>query len=285
MAPTVKAYIRLLRPYQWVKNILLFTPLFFSAQIGIKSLSTVLGAFFCFCLAASMGYIINDWVDRDRDKNHPVKCKRPFCTGLISGKQALIFCGLIFTLSLWLTTLFAFPAEFLFYLFLYLFLTVAYSLYLKRVIIFEIFVVAMGFVLRVLAGGAASAITISDWLFMTVFFMAMLISVAKRKTELQILTKKALAHRESLKDYTISYLGQLLWCLGGITLVTYALYTVEKGDGLVYSLIPATYGIVRFFYLTESGKCGDSIKALFEDIQLLLTTLLFFVFLSLKIYL
>ncbi len=103
-------------------------------------------------------------------------------------------------------------------------------------------------------------------------------------TELQVLASKASIHRESLEEYSSSYLSNLLWTLGGVTLVVYALYTVEKGNGLVYSVLPATYGIVRFFLLADHGKGGDPIKALFGDTQLLVTTLIFFLFLGLKIY-
>jgi len=285
MSKTFQACIRLLRPYQWIKNILLFTPLFFSARISLNLIITVSGALFCFCLTSSLGYILNDWMDRNRDKNHPVKCARPFCAGLITGMEALVLWGLIFILLIFCISLFTFPVGFLICLIAYFFLSVTYSLYLKHIVIFEIFVVAMGFVLRVMAGGAVANIVISDWLFMTVFFMSMLISVAKRKTELQILAKRASIHRESLKSYTLPYLTNLLWTLGGVTLVSYALYTVEKGNGLVYSLLPATYGVIRFFYLTDNARGGDPIRALFGDAQLLIVTLLFFTFLGLKIYL
>ncbi len=180
---------------------------------------------------------------------------------------------------------FNFPAQFIYYLLGYALLTISYSLYIKKVVILEIFTIASGFVLRVMAGGALCNIEVSSWLFMTVFFIAMMISIAKRLNELKKLGKNdAVLHRKSQIGYSLNYLNSMLWACGSITLVVYALYALEHGTLVMYSILPASYGIFRFIYLTDLGKGSDPIKTLFSDRQLLLTTLIFLLFLSLIIY-
>jgi 4-hydroxybenzoate polyprenyltransferase len=284
MKSPLSPYIALIRPYQWMKNIILTIPLFFSGQISTEAIYNVTGAIICFCMASSLGYILNDWMDRERDNSHLDKCRRPFCSGRVSGRSGLLLSGsilLILAAALFFLNL---PLKFIFFLAGYLLLTISYSLYLKHVVVLEIFIVSLGFVIRVLAGGAACDIPISDWLFLTVLFMSMLISVTKRKVEFDLLKNDGYVHRKSLKHYNANYLYNYLWTLGGISLVVYSLYTVEKGNGLVYSVVPAAYGIVRFILLTDSGIGGDPIKALFGDLQLLVTTLIFLCVIGFRVY-
>jgi decaprenyl-phosphate phosphoribosyltransferase len=284
MMSTLSAYMALTRPYQWMKNIILMIPLFFSGHISIQAICNVAGAIFCFSMASSCGYILNDWMDRERDISHHVKCNRPFCSGQVSGRGGLFLGAIILILLATAIFILSLPSNFLFYLAFYLLLTISYSLYLKHVVVLEIFIVSLGFVIRVLAGGAACDIPISDWLFLTVFFMSMLISVTKRKVEFDLLKTDGSVHRKSLQYYNANYLYSYLWTLGGISLVVYSLYTVEKGNGLVYSVVPAAYGIVRFILLTDIGIGGDPIKALFGDLQLLVTTLIFLCVIGFRIY-
>lgn len=240
----------------------------------------------CFCLMSSLGYVLNDWVDRHRDRFHHEKKNRPFSSGKINGFEGGILAVLL-TVSVVMICFFSkFEHGFLFFLLLYFLLSVTYSLYTKHIVILELFSVSLCFVLRVLAGGAVSGIVISSWLFLTVFFISMLISVAKRLSEYGILgEEQAVLHRQSQAGYTRSYLQNVLWVCGGITLVVYSLYAVSHGRLIVYSVLPASYGIFRFIYLTEQGRGSDPIKALFSDRQLLLTSVLFFIFLTMVIYL
>ncbi|MCD4676217.1 MAG: UbiA prenyltransferase family protein [Desulfobacula sp.] len=281
----LKNYIVLLRPYQWIKNLLLFSPLFFSGNIIDQSFY-ITGLGVCvFSLVSSLGYILNDWIDKDNDRFHPQKRHRPFCSGSITGLNAAFLSGGILFIIIICLTRFHFPLAFIYYLLAYAVLTASYSLYLKQVVILEIFSVAFGFVLRILAGGAICYIKISSWLFLTVFFIALMISIAKRLNELKELGKKdAILHRKSQIGYSVMYLNSMIWACGSITLVVYSLYAVEHGRLVMYSVIPATYGIFRFIYLTDLGKGSDPIKTLFFDRQLLLTTLIFLLFLALVIY-
>lgn len=280
-----KHCIKLLRPYQWIKNLLLFSPLFFSGNFIDKSLYITSLGVMVFSLISGLGYIVNDWVDRNNDKFHPDKKNRPFCSGAVTGQDAILLSGGIGFIIMLIFLISNFPVPFMLYLASYTVLTIAYSLYLKQIVNLEIFAVASGFVLRVLAGGAVCGIEISSWLFLTVFFIAMMISIAKRLTELKGLGKDtAILHRGSQGGYSLNYLNSMLWACGSVTLVVYGLYAVEHGALVVYSVLPATYGIFRFIYLTDQGEGADPIKTLFSDRQLLLTTLIFLLFLAFVIY-
>ncbi len=285
MYQKLNSCIVLIRPYQWVKNLLLFAPLFFSGNTAIKSLFLVCLATVCFSIVSSLGYILNDWVDRERDLHHFQKKKRPFCTGAVNGFDAICLSVFLLLLLSVISLMAGFSKNFWLIIVIYLALTISYSLYLKHVVILEIFIISMGFVIRVFAGGAACGINISSWLFLTVFFLSVLISVAKRLAEFNLLgDKTAVLHRKSQKGYTRTYLQNLQWACGCISLVVYSLYVVEHRGIIIYSIIPAAYGVFRFIYLTDQGKGGDPIKTMVEDRQLVLTTLVFLLFLSVTIY-
>lgn len=281
----ISNYLKLIRPYQWLKNILLFCPVFFSGDLRKEQLISSSMAVVCFCLISSIGYILNDWVDRKRDAYHPEKMHRPLSAGLLSGSQALILSGILTLSIIFFFAIASFPIKFYLIITCYFILTTSYSLHLKNIVLLELFVVSFGFVLRVLAGGSACSIVVSNWLFMTVFFISMLISSAKRLSEYMVLGEKiAVLHRISQNTYTITYLTNMLWVCGGITLVVYALYVVERGGVLIYSILPATYGIFRFIYLAGFGKVGDPVQTLFTDNQLLIITSFFLTFIGITIY-
>lgn len=268
-----------------MKNLLLFAPLFFSGQISDKPVTDLILAFICFCFASSSGYILNDWLDRDRDQFHDEKKNRPISSGNISGVEAIMLSVVLVSVVVAICSLFQLSYDFILILCIYSGLTISYSFYAKHIVILELFSVSMGFVLRVLAGGAVSGIVISSWLFLTVLFISFLISVAKRLSEFEVLGEDvAVLHRQSQGGYTRAYLQHLLWGCGCITLVVYSLYVVEHDGVMIYSVLPASYGIFRFIYLTERGRGSDPIKALFSDRQLFLTAMFFLIYLALIIY-
>jgi len=282
---TIQNYVRLLRPYQWIKNLLLFAPLFFSGNILDNEIYITGLGVFIFSLVSGLGYILNDWMDKKTDKFHPEKQHRPFCAGTITGIKAVNLSGFVLLLILICLITFNFPVKFVYYLMAYALLTASYTLYLKHIVILDIFTIAFGFVLRVLAGGAVCSVEISSWLFLTVFFIAMMISIAKRVNELKKLGKEnAVLHRKSQVGYSLNYLNSMLWTCGSITLVVYALYALEHNTLVLYSILPGSYGIFRFIYLTDLGKGSDPIQTLFSDRQLLFTTVIFILFLGIVIY-
>ena len=282
----VEAYLAVIRPYQWIKNILVFAPMFFGGKLADMGLLLhATGAAFMFCITASTGYVFNDWMDRKEDRNHPTKRLRPFASGILNGRDA-IFLGLALVIILGGMSFFLLSHYlFLICLYAYFLMSLLYSSYFKKITLLEIYIVSFFFVMRVLAGGLATDIYISNWLFATVFFLSLLITVAKRKTEIMVIGKDSPNHRLSLQHYPISYLDNLLWTAGGVSIVTYALYTVEKGQLLVFSLIPATYGITRFIMLTNRGDGGDPILALMKDSHLIIATLMFLTIICSNIYL
>jgi decaprenyl-phosphate phosphoribosyltransferase len=284
--PKAGAYLAVIRPYQWIKNILVFAPMFFGGKFADTDLLLhAAGAAFMFSIAASTGYVFNDWMDRKEDRNHPKKSTRPFASEILNGKDA-IFLGLILLSILIGMSLFLLPHYLLLTcVYAYFLMSVLYSSYFKRITLLEIYIVSFFFVMRVLAGGLATGTFISNWLFATVFFLSLLITVAKRKTEIMVIGKDSVNHRVSLQHYPVSYLDHLLWIAGGVSIVTYALYTVEKGQLLVFSLIPATYGITRFIMLTDKGDGGDPILALVKDSHLIIATLIFLTIIYSNIYL
>lgn len=283
--PRWKEIIKLIRPYQWIKNLLLFAPLFFSGHIFDKKLWMTGAAVMVFSFTSAIGYIVNDWMDKDKDRHHPGKKDRPLCSGRLPVKTGVILIFVLAALTMLACLICDFPLSFLLYLGLYTITTLSYSTGLKSVPILEIFIVAFGFVIRMLAGGAVCSITVSSWLFLTVFFIALMISTAKRVNEhIELGKEKAELHRKSQSAYSMNYLNNMLWSSGGVTLVVYSLYAVENGPMIVFSVIPAAFGIFRFLYLTDQGKGSDPIKTLFSDWPLFLTTVVFFLIISLVIY-
>jgi decaprenyl-phosphate phosphoribosyltransferase len=279
------SYIQIIRPYQWIKNLLVFAPIFFAGRLTEWNLLRLtIETSVIFCAVASLGYILNDWMDRDQDSCHPEKCKRPIPTGRLTRRDLLLLVALLGSVTVLLSVEFAANPSLIACILSYLALTTIYSLGLKNIESLEIFMVACFFVLRVMAGGLATGIPVSDWLFLTVFFLALLITLAKRKSELVVLHKDAHNHRRSLTHYSSAYLNHFLWTTGGISILAYGLYVVGNKNNIIYSIIPATYGIARFLLLVDKGKGGDPILTLVKDPHLVLTVLIFFGFICYHIY-
>ena len=281
----LRSYVTLIRPYQWIKNGLVLAPVLFAGKItnGRLFLESVAAALM-FCATASLGYVLNDWIDRKQDAQHPTKCNRPIPSGDLGFRDILLLGALLLSVIFFFSFNFLPNLKLSLCLFAYIIMTLAYSLGLKKIACLEIFLIAFFFVLRVLAGGFATGIQISNWLFSTVFFLALLITIAKRKSEILTLGPGAVNHRKSLAQYSLPFLNHFLWAMACVSLVTYALYTVENGHNLVYSILPATYGVIRFLMLTENGKGGDPILTLIKDPHLVISTMVFLALVCYKIY-
>ena len=192
----MKKYIKLLRIEQWIKNIFVFLPLFFSGSfLHLELFSVSLFAFFIFSFTASCIYIINDYIDIEADKKHPEKCKRPLASGKISKSAAkLVFASLVF-LIIFLTSLveFIFSIDLLYFSLViaaYFIMNIAYTFRLKHIAIVDISIIALGFVFRVLAGGYITGIWISQWAILLTFLLALVLAIGKRRGELIKLTNK-----------------------------------------------------------------------------------------------
>ena len=275
----IGAWLRLLRPQQWVKNAFVLTPLVFSGRFtDLRSVEQALAAFVAFCLVASGVYAGNDVVDRHADRAHPTKRHRPVAAGLIPVGGALavaLTCvGLALAIALAVhPALAAIIAT-------YLGLNVLYTLWLKRVVLLDVFTIAAFFVLRLLAGATAIAVTPSIWLLLCGGLLALYLGFAKRRNEL-VMLEDAGSHRRILQEYTVGLLDQLITIVTAATLMAYMLYTFFSPTGKERPWLMATipfviYGIFRFLYLMHRhGKGGDPSSELIEDRNLLVCALLF----------
>ncbi len=265
-------YLYLLRPKHWIKNLFLFAAPFFGGTLfNEETLFTAFPAFLAFSLGASAAYIFNDIKDSENDKLHIEKMKRPIASGSVSKRNASIFAGSLTVTSLFLSYEIAY--SFFYFILAYLVIQIAYSSYLKNVAIADIFCIASGFVIRVLAGGAAFNIDISQWLLLTMFMISLVLATGKRLGEFNLLNEKAEEHRKSLGYYSKSTLNEILLISSSTSLVAYALYTVEQFHSLVYTVPIVTFGLFRYIMISKQGM-GDPTEAMTGDKWLALAVVL-----------
>jgi len=280
---SVLAYVKLLRPLQWLKNLMLFFPPFLAGSLLDPRVSVNgLPAFVVFCLASSGGYILNDILDLENDRLHPLKRYRPLSAGSIEPVTAATLAAVLFlgAAGIAVSTL---SLRFLLFLLLYLFMTVAYSAKVKNIPLLDVFCIATGFLIRLLAGGEAFAVQISDWLFLTVFFLALFLSIGKRLTEKCSLGSDAERHRKSLSGYPEGFLEGAMYLTGGAVLVTYSLYTISRGE-LLHTVPLCCFGLLRYIMRVKSGRSGDPTESLLKDPALLLVSLFWVVSISVLVY-
>lgn len=270
--PLPVVILRALRPKQWSKNAVLFVPLVFAQNLlaGDKLLRAAV-ATVAFCLLASGVYVLNDWFDREQDRLHPEKRRRPIAAGHLGGRGAMLlvavcWCG---AAALGAATSLAFCGV----LGLYLAQQVLYSLVLKRFVLIDIMTIALGFIVRVVAGAVAIDVTVSSWVFLCALFLALFLGFAKRRAELTTLDADASAHRASLREYTPELLDQLMLVSATCSIVAYSLYTTATetvarvgSHGLTLTVPFVVYGIFRYLYLVHRrGAGGAPERVLLED--------------------
>lgn len=258
-------YIKLIRPIHWIKNGLVFAPIFFGKKLFVwQAFLCGVKGFLLFSFVASGIYILNDFHDRRRDKYHPQKANRPLASGAVSVPIALSMSALFLATGIGLGFFYSKRLGILFLV--YACMSEAYSLKLKHIAPLDAICVAIGYLLRILAGATIAEIEVSRWLFMTGFFVALFIALAKRLGELSIEGNSS--HRPALESYSYSYLLAATSTAAGASLVTFALYTVEKGQGLVYAVIPASYGILRYLLIIANRKGAEPIQLFLKDHQI-----------------
>jgi len=257
MRPMMLPLLRAMRPIQWVKNVFVLAPMVFAERLlEVQVMTRALLAFAVFCCAASAIYLVNDIRDREEDRHHPQKKHRPIAAGSLSVSAAAIAAAVLGVTAvggaLYLGT------RFLVLLAVYLAINLAYSSGgLKRVVILDAMAVASGYVLRVMAGGAAVNVAISNWLLLCTTFLALLMIFSKRRHEILLLAGTAGDHRSVLSRYSPPFLDQLVNVVTASTVVSYALYAVDEdtvarfgSDNLIYTVPLVLFGIFRYLYLT-----------------------------------
>jgi 4-hydroxybenzoate polyprenyltransferase len=255
--------VRTMRPLEWIKNLFVFAPIFFGGEAEhVDKLALVGVVFLAFSAMSSAVYIFNDVRDREFDRSHPVKRERPIASGALPVSTAITAACLLAALSLGLVH---FSAPVLGVVLAYGGMNVLYSLKLKHVVILDVFTIAIGFVLRVFAGGLIIQVEPSSWLIMATFLLSLFLGLAKRRHELLLMKDVANSHRPVLEQYTIPLVDILTAVVTPVTLITYILYTLDGTtvarfhSGKLYLTAGfVVFGIFRYLYLMHRKDLGGS---------------------------
>jgi len=290
MSTVLKNVITSLRIQHWFKNGFIFIPLIFAKLLFDKlAVLKVIETFVLFCLLSSAIYLINDVIDKEKDKMHPYKSRRPIASGALSVKIAVICSLILVAVSLF----FAFKIGYalgLIFLF-YLLWNLLYSFYLKNLVIFDIFAVSGNYLLRVYAGAISINVLVSPYLFLIILLFSLLVSSGKRKHELNLLNEGAMNHRPVLKEYSCEFLDQLIIFSSILATVIYLLYTIASQTiakfetvNLIYTTPIVIYGMMRYLYLVNIKKIGSPTEAFLSDKPLFWSVVLWLLVCILIIY-
>lgn len=280
-----------MRPKQWIKNSFIFAALIFSKNVfDPPMLLTSLGAFAAFCLISGGIYLFNDILDIEMDKKHPKKSLRPLASGKLSPRVAKVVFIVILAVSL--TVSFLINLSFGITALGYLVVQIAYSTFLKNVVIGDVFSIAAGFFLRVIAGAKAIEVPISSWLLICTIFISLFLGLGKRRHELVLLGKDAGNHRKVLDEYNITLLDQMVSVATAGTVISYSLYTLSQEtikkfntENLWFTIPIVLYGIFRYLYLVyRKEEGGEPGLTLFEDKPLLASIALYIITVGLILY-
>jgi 4-hydroxybenzoate polyprenyltransferase len=280
-----------LRPEQWTKNLIVFAALIFARRLlDLEALGLTAAAFAIFCVLSGVVYLVNDLVDQEADRRHPIKRHRPIASGALApataGAWAAILGSAAVAAATWLSPAFGLIAAG------YLALFGLYSRWLKHVVILDVLSIAMGFALRAAAGGAVIQVPVSEWLLVCTVLLALFLGLAKRRHELTLLAEGAVGHRRILDEYNPYLLDQMIGVVTASTLMAYIIYctspeTVERfGTHLLVLTVPfPIYGILRYLYLVHRRDGGGNpSELLITDRPLLICVALWGLVTALVIY-
>lgn len=278
--------LKTMRPKQWIKNMVVFAGIIFAQKIFADGcLWRTFYALAAFCLLAGSVYIINDIVDIEKDRIHPHKKFRPLASGELKAFPAAVFAVITTALSLggafWINKNFGVVAL------TYFLVTLIYSLALKNIVIVDVLTIAIGFVLRAIAGAVVISVGISPWLLVCTFLLALFLALTKRRHELLFLEDKAQSHRKILDEYQPEMLEQMISVVTSSTVMAYSLYTFTSGHSIyLMGTIPfVIYGIFRYQYLVHSRDIGGSPEiALLRDLPMVINIILWVVSCSVILY-
>ena len=289
----MKDFFKLIRVKHWLKNILIFLPVFFSSNIlSTKYLKISLIAFIVFCLSASIVYIINDLNDLEKDKNHPIKKTRPLASGKIKLSTAIITIIVLILASLIISLyLYSITNNILVILIsiIYIVVNILYSIILKDIPIIDVSVIVLGFVLRVMYGGVVTGIEVSKYLYLMIIFGAFFLGFGKRRNEI---LKNGTKSRKSLDYYNHSFLDKNMYVMLGLAVVSYTLWCVDKdtisriGNDYLFWTIPLVIIILQLYSLNIEGNShGDPIDVFFSDKKLIVMSIIYVAIMSGILYL
>lgn len=285
-------YIKLVRAPQWIKNFFVFVPLLFSQHIFNKAyFLPALAAFFLFCLVSSIVYIFNDIVDIEADRSHPTKKDRPLASGAISIPGAIVAI-IVFAavLAFFLPSL---NSHFRIFLLSYFLLNILYTFIFKHIVLLDIFSLAAGFMIRVLAGAVVISVEISSWLILTTMFISLFLGVMKRRSELVLVNDEPnKTSRKVLASYSLNFTDQMSTIAAAGVIICYALYTVSdrtikifNTENMIYTTPFVVFGIFRYMFLVYMNKKGENtVEIMLTDIPMITNVALYVVAIIFIIY-
>jgi 4-hydroxybenzoate polyprenyltransferase len=285
-------YIKLVRAPQWIKNFFVFVPLLFSQHIFNKAyFLPALSAFFLFCLVSSIVYIFNDIVDIEADRSHPTKKDRPLASGAISIPGAIVAI-IVFAavLAFFLPSL---NSHFRIFLLSYFLLNILYTFIFKHIVLLDIFSLAAGFMIRVLAGAVVISVEISSWLILTTMFISLFLGVMKRRSELVLVNDEPnKTSRKVLASYSLNFTDQMSTIAAAGVIICYALYTVSdrtikifNTENMIYTTPFVVFGIFRYMFLVYMNKKGENtVEIMITDIPMITNVALYVVAIIFIIY-
>jgi 4-hydroxybenzoate polyprenyltransferase len=271
------ASIRLLRPKQWTKNVFVFAALIFSKKLlDPHSFLLAIRSFFAFSFTASFIYVMNDIADRERDRLHHHKRFRPIASGEIVLPVAFTIAAVLLLLIgilVW-----DLNRGFILCIALYLVMNLAYSFYLKDVVLIDVFVIAIGFMLRVIGGAFVIGVARSSWLILTTMFLSLFLGIAKRRGELIAMGDSKTHTRKVLRDYSVEFTEQMTTICAAGFVFSYALYTVSERtvtmfgtENLIFTTPFVLYGVFRYLYLLHKKQLGENpTDIVLSDVPMLL---------------
>lgn len=282
-----------MRPKDWAKNLFLYIPLFFAGDIfNISKLIVVFAGFVAFSFIASSIYIINDYVDKEADRKHPQKKNRPLASGKASTNIALILFFILVFGGLGLA--YAVNLKFFYLLCLYFSLNIGYSFGLKNIPIVDIFIIAIGFSLRVRAGGVLAFVEVTRWLTIMIFLLALFMAIGKRRDDVLLTIASGTTMRKVVKGYTLDFLNIILALVSSVMIVAYFMYTmsdrvieIHRTSRLYYTCLFVMAGIMRYLQIIYiHSDSGSPTKILYKDrviqIAILLWMISFYFILYIK---
>ena len=268
--------LKLMRPKQWIKNFFVFGALIFSYSfLNLNKTIAALIAFILFCLISSTVYIMNDILDVEKDRVHPKKRFRPIASGAISIKQAII--ALVVLLAISMISSFIINKCLFFILVLYFINNIFYSFKIKNIVILDVISIAVGFILRVIAGGVAIDVSLSGWILLCTFFISLFLGFEKRRNEIIKLEGKANEHRKILDDYSDELLKQFSDITLTCTVISYAMYTFVAYENayMMITNIFVVYGLFRYKYLSmKKGEGGSPTETVLTDKSIIIDVIL-----------
>ena len=282
----MKKYLKLIRVKHWIKNFLIFLPLIFSRNINATNILLSILGFISFSFASSIIYIINDIRDKEKDKNHPTKKNRPIAAGTISITNALIVATLLLIITIAILIYLSTFNKFIsIYIITYILINIMYSFGLKNIPLLDVFILALGFLIRVLYGGALINVEVSNWLFLTVLSISFYLGLGKRRNELITQEKTGNTTRSVLKYYNKEFLDKNMYMCLSMTIIFYSLWCQDLNSDYIMWTIPIVLLICMKYSLNiESNSSGDPVEVLLKDKILMLLVGIYAIAILLTLY-